>query len=72
MKELEQKFNGSRSNISPNMIETDYSAAMRQGVIQEMIASTLQSYLQKTYDLIQGGNEDNSTNTFVHTYSLNY
>ena len=72
MKELEQKFYGSRSNISPNMIETDYSAAMRQSVIQEMIASTLQSYFQKTYDLIQGGNEDNSTNTFVHIYSLNY
>ena len=54
------------------MIETIYSPAMRQSVIQEMIASTLQSYFQKTYDLIQGGNEDNSTNTFVHIYSFHY
>ena len=66
LKELEQKSYGSISNISPNFIVTDYSTAMIQSVIQEMIGYTLQSYLQKTYDLTQGGNEDNITNTTLH------
>ena len=43
---------GSGSNISPNMIVTDYSAAMKQSVIQEVTWNTLQSYLLKTCDLI--------------------
>ena len=56
----------------PNMIVTDYSAAMIQTVIQEMIAGTLQPYFQKTCDLIQGGKEDNSTNTLVHIYLFHH
>ena len=73
LKELEQKIYVSGSwNISPNMIVTDYSAAMIQAVVQEMTGYTLQSYLQKTSDLIQGGNEDNSINTFVHICSFHF
>ena len=73
LKELEQKIYRSGSwNISPNMIVTDYSAAMIQAVVQEMTGYTLQSYLQKTSDLIQGGNEDNSINTIVHICSFHF
>lgn len=54
------------------MIATDYSAAMIQSVIQEMTGYILQSNLQKTYNLIQGGNEDNSINTIVHICSFHY
>ena len=72
LKELEQRVYGSGSNMLPNMIVTDYSAAMIQTVIQEMIAGTLQPYFQETCDLIQGGKEDNSTNTLVHIYSFHH
>ena len=54
------------------MIVTDYSAAMVQSVMQEMSVNTLQSYLQKTYDLIQEGNEDNSINTIAHICSFHF
>ena len=40
LKKLEQKIYSTGSNISPNMVVTDYSAAMIQAVIQEMTGYT--------------------------------
>ena len=45
---------------------------MIQSVIQKMTGCTLQSYLQKTYNLIQEGNEHNSINTIVHICSFHF
>ena len=53
LKEMEQKIYGSGNGVSPNLILTDYSAAIIQLVVQEMTGNDLVTCLQKAYNMVQ-------------------
>ena len=50
---MEQKIYGSGNGVNPNLIITDYSAAMIQAVVQEMTGNDLATTYKKTYNMVK-------------------